>query len=44
MFVYIMPKKNLKKLNKYQRKLILDMLIGDGCLTSNGRLRVKHSI
>ena len=39
-----MPKKNTKKLNKYQRKLILDMLIGDGTLTSNGRLRMKHSI
>lgn len=39
-----MPKKNLEKLNKYQRKLILDMLIGDGSLTSDGRLRFKHSI
>lgn len=39
-----MPRKNTKKLNKYQRKLILDMLIGDGALTSNGRLRMKHSI
>lgn len=39
-----MPKKNTKKLNKYQRKLILDMLIGDGLIKADGRLQIKHSI
>ena len=39
-----MPKKNLKKLNKYQRKLILDMVIGDGLIKTDGRLQIKHSI
>ena len=39
----IMTKKNLQKLNKYQRKLILDMLNGD-CSIDRGRLKMKHSI
>jgi hypothetical protein len=38
-----MPKKNLQKLNKYQRKLILDMLNGDGTI-DRGKLKIKHSI
>ena len=39
-----MPKKNAKKLNKYQRKLLIDMLIGDGLLKNDGRLQIKHSV
>lgn len=39
-----MPKRNTHKLNRYQRKLILDMTIGDGLLKSDGRLQIKHSI
>lgn len=39
-----MSKKNAKKLNKYQRKLLIDMLIGDGLLKNDGRLQIKHSV
>ena len=39
-----MSKKNVMKLNKYQRKIILDMLIGDGLLKTDGRLQIKHSV
>ena len=38
-----MSTKNKTKLNKEQRKLFLDMLIGDGMISHN-RLEIKHSI